>query len=72
MGIGDGDTTLVKTKRGTLKIKAACKDGVLPGVIHIPHGWDEANCNLLTDSEARDPISGFPPLKSSLCSVEKV
>ncbi len=33
--------------------------------------WDEANCNLLTDDESRDPVSGFPALKSQLCRVQK-
>lgn len=36
-----------------------------------PVSWDEANCNMLTDDEARDPVSGFPGLKSSLCRIKK-
>lgn len=53
-------------------------EGILPGVVevnvggggrnHLP-GWKEANANLLTDPDNRDPISGFPVLKALLCEV---
>ena len=70
-GIDDGDEAMVESKRGTIRIKAAYSEDILPGIVHLPHGWDEANCNMLTDDEARDPISGFPGLKSSLCRIKK-
>jgi anaerobic selenocysteine-containing dehydrogenase len=70
-GIEEGTETIVETKRGAVTIKATCKEGILPNIVHLPHGWNEANCNLLTDDESRDPVSGFPPLKSSLCRVRK-
>ena len=71
-GVGEGDCVIVESKRGELQIKAKLTDGIMPKVIHIPHGWVETDCNLLTDHEKRDPISGFPGLKSSLCSVRKM
>jgi len=71
LGVEDGDETIVQTKRGAITIKAAWREGILPGVVHLPHGWEEANCNLLTDDESRDPVSGFPALKSQLCRVQK-
>jgi len=71
-GIDDGSEAIVESKRGSLHIKAVYNEGLLPGIVHIPHGWEEANCNMLTDDEARDPISGFPGLKSSLCRIKKV
>ena len=70
--IEDGDTVEVESKRGSIKIRAKVTDGIMPQVIHIPHGWIEADCNVLTDHEKRDPISGFPGLKSSLCRVRKL
>ena len=69
--IEDGEAATVKTKRGSITIKTTYQEGILPGVVHIPHGWNEANCNLLTDDESRDPVSGFPALKSQLCRVQK-
>ena len=70
--IKDGDFVEVESKRGSIKIRAKVTDGIKPEVVHIPHGWIEADCNVLTDHEKRDPISGFPGLKSSLCRVRKL
>jgi anaerobic selenocysteine-containing dehydrogenase len=70
-GIEDGDVTIVESRRGAISIKASYNDGILPGVVHIPHGWEGTNCNILTDDKARDPVSGFPGLKSSLCRIRK-
>jgi hypothetical protein len=33
--------------------------------------WRDANVNVLTDFENRDPISGFPVFKALLCEIEK-
>lgn len=71
-GVGEGDCVMVESKRGKLTIKARLTEGIMPKVVHIPHGWVETDCNLLTDHENRDPISGFPGLKSSLCHIRKV
>lgn len=69
--IADNEMVIVESPRGEVSVKASLTPGILPGVVHIPHGWSEANCNLLTDDTARDPISGFPGLKSSLCRISK-
>ncbi|MGC8816853.1 MAG: molybdopterin-containing oxidoreductase family protein [Candidatus Hadarchaeum sp.] len=71
-GIADGDMILVKTKRGSLKIKARVTEDMHPKVVHVQHGWKEANANILTNEEDRDPISGFPAVKSLLCSIERL
>lgn len=70
-GIDDGTMARISSPRGGVLIKVKITDKILPGVVHLPHGWDEADCNLLTDHERRDPISGFPGLRSSLCRVER-
>jgi anaerobic selenocysteine-containing dehydrogenase len=70
-GIHDGDTAIVESPRGSISLKARVTEGILPEVVHLPHGWRHADCNLLTDHAQRDPISGFPGLKSSLCRVRK-
>jgi anaerobic selenocysteine-containing dehydrogenase len=70
-GIHDGDTAIVESPRGSISMKARVTEGILPEVVHLPHGWRHADCNLLTDHAQRDPISGFPGLKSSLCRVRK-
>lgn len=31
----------------------------------------EANANLLTDTQCREPIMGYPQMKSLLCGIKK-
>jgi anaerobic selenocysteine-containing dehydrogenase len=70
-GVQAGEYVTVESPRGSLSMKAQVTTGILPGVIHLPHGWASADCNLLTDNEKRDPVSGFPGLKSCLCRINK-
>jgi formate dehydrogenase (coenzyme F420) alpha subunit len=70
-GIADGDTMTVTTKRGSIEINAKVTEDIVPGVVCIPHGWAEANVNILTTQEPSDPIIGYPALKSLLCRITK-
>jgi len=69
--IGDGDRIAVETVRGRIELGARVTDKVLPGIVSVSHGWEEANVNLLTDHEHCDPVLGCPPLRSSLCRVRR-
>jgi anaerobic selenocysteine-containing dehydrogenase len=71
-GIETGDTVMVTSPRGSIKVKANVTDAILAGVVSMPHQWSgEANVNNLVDDRNLDPISGFPPFKSQLCQVAK-
>jgi anaerobic selenocysteine-containing dehydrogenase len=71
-GIRDGNTIIIETDRGQVIMKASINERVAEGVVLIPHGWGgEANANLLTDAQCREPIMGYPQMKSLLCSVRK-
>jgi anaerobic selenocysteine-containing dehydrogenase len=79
-GIEDGDEVYVSTARGRIKLWAKVTPDILKGVVEVnaggggvtqPKEWREANVNLLTDPDNRDPISGFPVYKALLCQVEK-
>ena len=70
-GINDGDMVIVESKRGTIEIKARVSEDIVPGAVHITHGWSEANINALINDADGDPVSGYPALKSSLCSIRK-
>jgi anaerobic selenocysteine-containing dehydrogenase len=79
-GIQHGDKVWVKTRRGKVSFYAKVTEKIVKGVIEAnmggggplqPKAWKEANVNELTDSENRDPISGFPVFKALLCEVEK-
>ncbi|MFQ5793304.1 MAG: molybdopterin dinucleotide binding domain-containing protein, partial [Acidobacteriota bacterium] len=66
-----GDWVEASSPVGTIALKAWVTDVVSPGVVHAFHGWAGANINELVPDEGLDPISGFPPFKSSLCQVRK-
>jgi anaerobic selenocysteine-containing dehydrogenase len=72
LGVADGDLVKVESLRGSLEMKAQVTEDIHPKVVSIQHGWNEANANLLTDDEARDPVSGFVSFKSLMCRVTKV
>jgi anaerobic selenocysteine-containing dehydrogenase len=72
-GISDGDNITIETNKGVVRMKAKVDERVAEGVALIPHGWPgEANANLLTDTECREPIMGYPDMKSLLCAIKKV
>jgi anaerobic selenocysteine-containing dehydrogenase len=69
LAISDGDIITVESPRGSIRLRARITDRIHPKVVSVPHGWSEANINLLTDSQMRDPISAYPPFKAGLCKV---
>jgi anaerobic selenocysteine-containing dehydrogenase len=72
-GIQSGDTVIISSPRGSIKMKANVTDTILAGVVSTPHHWPgEANVNSLIDDQNLDPISGFPPFKSQLCQLSKM
>jgi anaerobic selenocysteine-containing dehydrogenase len=74
LGVQSGDVVQVTSEVNAIKIPVkVCKKGViLKGTVHIVHGWDEANVNLLTPDDKNDPISGFPLLKAVPVRIAKV
>jgi anaerobic selenocysteine-containing dehydrogenase len=71
-GIKTGDTVIISSPRGSIKMKANVTDTILNGVVSLPHHWPgEANVNSLVDDRTLDPISGFLPCKSQLCQITK-
>ncbi|HLA29163.1 MAG TPA: molybdopterin-dependent oxidoreductase [Syntrophales bacterium] len=72
LGIKDGEKVMVETLRGSVGIKAKVTKDIMPGVVNMMHGWDDSNANVLTNDEARDPISGFTEFRVNLCRVKKI
>jgi anaerobic selenocysteine-containing dehydrogenase len=71
-GIQQGDSIYLETPRNRIKVKAHLTETVLPGVVHMSHGSQEADVNLLIEPDYVDPVSGFPGFKSLLCEVRKI
>jgi anaerobic selenocysteine-containing dehydrogenase len=71
-GVRDGDPIIVESNRGQIRVKARVTKEMMEGVVSIPHGWSgEGNVNILTDVHCREPIMGYPQMKSQLCSIRK-
>jgi len=84
--IQDGDMATVSSRVGAIRIPVALDEGMMPGVISIPHGWghqvegsglhiakDHAgvNTNILTDDQFLDSISGNAALNGVPVSLSK-
>jgi len=72
LGIHDGDIVKVESLRGSIRSSAKITKSIDPRVVHLYHGFEESNCNILTDHKAFDPITGSTGLKSLLCKVTKI
>ena len=46
---------------------------IMPGVVSLTHGWEEeANANVLTELEAKDPVTGYCEFRNLACRIRKV
>jgi len=68
-GVSDGDLIVVESLRGAIEITAHVTEGIVPGVVNLLHGWEEANANVLTDHQNCDPILATPSLRAGLCRI---
>jgi anaerobic selenocysteine-containing dehydrogenase len=73
LGLEDGGRALISSVAGQIEAPVELTDGIMPGVVSIPHGWghdapgvkmrvasDHAgvNTNVLADESQVDPLSG--------------
>ena len=73
LGLDDGGRALVSSAAGRIEAPVELTDGIMPGVVSIPHGWGHdapgvrmrvarqhagVNSNVLTDETKVDPVSG--------------
>ena len=81
LGIRDGDTVSVSTRRGRLTMPAHVDAKLMAGHVWMPNGFGMvssdgmvtgANQNELTDVTDRDPFTGIPHHRYVRCRVERV
>jgi anaerobic selenocysteine-containing dehydrogenase len=71
LGVTDGQGIEISSPRGSCRMCARITAAVAPGTVFGVHGWEgDANINILTSNEQRDPVISSNPLKSLLCSVK--
>jgi anaerobic selenocysteine-containing dehydrogenase len=84
LGLADGDPAVVRSRVGEVTVPVEVTDGIVPGVVSIPHGWGHdapgvrlrvaaehagVNSNVLADEERYDAVSGNAVLNGIPVSV---
>lgn len=86
LGIAAGERVRLVTKRGALELPAAIDKRLQPGHVWVPNGFGTrypkdgsgeleaagVNLNEITASDERDPFTGCPMHKYTLCRVERI
>jgi predicted molibdopterin-dependent oxidoreductase YjgC len=72
LGVAEGDTVTVSSRRGSIDVLVSFHDGLRPGLSFMPiHYPDEADTNQLT-IDAWDPKSGTAEFKATAVRIEPV
>ena len=88
LGLADGDRAHVRSRTGAIVAPVEVTDGIMPGVVSIPHGWGHdvegvqlsvastigagVNSNLLADDTLFDALSGNAVLNGIPVALERV
>jgi formate dehydrogenase major subunit len=69
LGIADGSTVTVRSRRGAIELPARSSEAVSPGCVFIPFHFREAAANVLTIDEL-DPFGKIPEFKYCAVRIE--
>ena len=87
MGVLDGDTVRLRTRRGQVELPAVVDKKLMEGHVWMPNGFgmiyptegnganadlNGVNMNAYTDTAARDPFTGCPYHRFVPCQIERV
>jgi predicted molibdopterin-dependent oxidoreductase YjgC len=70
LGISDGQTVEVSSRRGKISVSAVVSGRVDKGVVFIPFHYAEAAVNKLTIA-ALDPVAKIPEYKVAAVNIKK-
>jgi predicted molibdopterin-dependent oxidoreductase YjgC len=70
LGVGEGESVKVASRRGEITAKVILTDRVGEGVVFMPFHFAETCANVLTNP-AHDPIAKIPEYKVCAVKVEK-
>lgn len=71
LGINEGDIITITSRRGQIEAPARLRNTLTPGTLFMPIHFGESPANILTDSEAHDPLVKIPEYKVCAVRVEK-
>ena len=74
LSLQEGDEILVSSAAGEICLPAWSHEGVLPGMVVIPHGLPEVNVNTLIGSDRSliEPLSGMHRMTGNQVQVKRV
>ena len=67
----DGALVTIKSRRGSINVRAKISDRAVDGTVFIPFHFAESAANRLTNA-ALDPVSGIPEFKVCAVKLEQV
>ena len=70
--IQNGDIVILASRRGEMEAPARVTDRVSPGTLFLPIHFGENPTNVLTSSDAVDPLAKIPELKVSTVKLHKL
>ncbi|MCI4664124.1 MAG: formate dehydrogenase subunit alpha [Neomegalonema sp.] len=70
LNVAPGEFLMIKTRRGTVTLKAREDRAVAQDMVFIPFAYTEAPANMLTNP-ALDPYGKIPEFKFAACSAHK-
>jgi formylmethanofuran dehydrogenase subunit D len=73
LSVQEGDDILVSSAAGEIRLPAWSHEGVLPGMVVVPHGLPEANVNTLIGSDRSliEPLSGMHRMTGNRVQVKR-
>lgn len=72
LSVEDGDMLILTSRRGQIEVPAKITDSVKPGTLFLPIHFGENPTNVLTSSDAVDPLAKIPEFKVSAVKIEKL
>ena len=70
LGVEQGDTITVRSRRGEVALSVRRDDGTPPGAVFIPFAYYEAAANVLTNA-ALDPFGKIPEFKYCAVAISR-
>jgi predicted molibdopterin-dependent oxidoreductase YjgC len=70
--VKSGDAVLLTSRRGEMEAPARITSTIKPGIVFLPIHFGENPTNILTSSEAYDPLAKIPEFKVGAVRLEKL
>ena len=70
--VQDGEVLVLSSRRGRMEAPAKISTSLKPGTVFLPIHFGENPTNVLTSSEAFDPLAKIPEFKVSAVKIEKL